>query len=206
MANSTHLPDGAPVLQLRLSARDGRVIERELQAGRDTSEWAYDRADVKQVIKHRRARVVESAPAEGFELHYYLGRLQFDRSEIEKIEWIYARGDASLYLIRASLRDSQTGASTPLAAYSFPSERWSKLAQFDRPAPVDVYENLRAMPRAWFVDRVLALSPGEVLKTIRTGRVSWYAGIDAERRAFEGQTFEPSREALIEAVRNGCGA
>ena len=206
MANSTHLPDGAPVLKFRLHSRDGRVIERELQAGRDTAEWAYDRADVKPVIKHRRARVVESAPAEGFDVHHYLGRLQFDRGEIEKIEWIYAREDASLYLVRASLRDSQTGVSTPLAAYGFPAERWRKLAQFDQPAPVDVYENLRALPRAWFVDRVLALSPGEVLKTIRTGRISGYAGIDAERRASEGQTFDPTREALIEAECNGCGA
>src|SRR5215831_3381914 len=206
MANSTHLPDGAPVLKFRLHARDGRVIERELQAGRDTSEWAYDRADVKPVIKHRRARVVETAPAEGFDLHYYLGRLQFDRGEIEKIEWIYTREDASLYLVRASLHDSQTGTSTPLAAYGFPAERWRKLAQLDQPAPVDVYENLRAMPRAWFVDRVLALSPGEVLKTIRTGGISGYAGNDEERRAFEGQTFDPARVALIEAEGNGRGA
>src|SRR5262245_45917502 len=206
MANSTHLPDGAPVLKFRLHTRDGRVIERELQAGRDTSAWAYERDDVKPEIKHRRVQVVETVPAEGFDAHYYLGRLQFDRGEIEKIEWIYAREDASLYLIRASLRDSQTGTSTPLAAYGFPAERWRKLAQFDQPAPVDVYENLRAMPRAWFVDRVLALSPGEDLKTIRTGRISGYAGIDAERRAFEGQTFDPAREALIEAECNGCGA
>jgi hypothetical protein len=206
MSNSAHLSDGAPVLKFRLHTRDGRVIERELQAGRDTSEWAYDRADVKPVVKHRRARVVESSPAEGFDVHHYLGRLQFDRGEIEKIEWIYAREDASLYLIRASLRDSQTGASTPLAAYGFPAPRWRRLAQFDQPAPVDVYENLRALPRAWFVDRVLALSPGEVLKTIRTGRISGYAGINADRLAFEGQTFEPAREALIEAECDGCGA
>jgi len=39
LANSTHLPDGAPILKLKLHTRDGRVIERELQAGRDTSEW-----------------------------------------------------------------------------------------------------------------------------------------------------------------------
>ncbi len=206
MSNSTHLPDGAPVLKFRLHTRDGRVIERELQAGRDTSEWAYDRADVKPVIKHRRARVVESAPAEGFQIHYYLGRLQFERSEIEKIEWIYAREDASLYLTRASLRDSQTGASTPLAAYGFPAERWRRLERFDQPAPVEVYENLRALPRAWFVDRVLAFAPGEVLKTIKTGKISGYAGNDAKRHALEGETFEPARVALIEAECNNCGA
>jgi len=204
MANSTHLPDGAVVLTLRLHARDGRVIERELQAGRDTSEWAYDRADVKAAIKHQRARVVESAPAEGFDSHFYLGKLRFDRGEIEKIEWVYAREDASLYLIRASLHDARIGVSTPLAAYGFPAERWRKLARFDQPAPVDVYENMRVASRAWFVDRVLALSPGEVLKTIKTGKISGYAGIDPERRASVGQAFDPASDALIEAECNNC--
>src|SRR5581483_10178949 len=47
MANSAEIPDGTPVVSARLYTRDGRVIERELQAGRDTSEWAWDRADVK---------------------------------------------------------------------------------------------------------------------------------------------------------------
>jgi hypothetical protein len=184
MANSTHLPDGAPVLKLRLHTQDGRVIERELQAGRDTSEWAYDRADVKATVKHQRARVVESTPAEGFDSHFYLGRLKFDRAVVEKIEWIYAREDASLYLIRASLRDSQTGASTPLAAYSFPPERWRKLARFDQ---VEVYENLRVVSRAWFVDQALALSAGEILKTIKTGVTPAQA------------PFDPARVALLEA-------
>ncbi|MGH9833437.1 MAG: YfhO family protein, partial [Blastocatellia bacterium] len=203
MANSTHLPDGAPILKLRLHTQDGRVIERELQAGRDTSEWAYDRADVKAAIKHQRARVVESSPADGFDSHFYLGRVKFDRAVVEKIEWIYAREDASLYLIRASLRDSQTGASTPLAAYSFPPERWRKLARFDQ---VEVYENLRAMPRAWFVDRALALAPGEVIKTIKSGKISGYAGLDPPRDTLAGATFDPSRDALIEAECNDCVA
>jgi len=212
LANSTPLPDGAPVLKFRMHTRDGRVIERELQAGRDTSEWAYDRADVKAAIKHQRARVAESVTVEGpsgrpsdrFDSHHYLGRLAFDRAEIEKIEWIYAREDASLYLVRASLRDSQTGVSTPLSAYGFPAERWRRLARFDQPASVDVYENMRAAPRAWFVDRVLALMPGEDLKTIKTGKISGYAGIDPGRRSSVGQIFDPARDALIEAECNDC--
>ncbi|MGE0131038.1 MAG: YfhO family protein [Blastocatellales bacterium] len=188
MANSTHLPDGAPVLKFRLRARDGRVIERELQAGRDTSEWAYDRADVKAAIKHQRARVVENLPAEGFDAHHYLGRLKFDRAEIEKIEWTYAREDASLYLIRASLRDETTGVSTPLSAYQFPVERWQKLARFDQ---VDVYENLRAPSRAWFVDQVVTLPHDNVLGAVRTGKTA--AGVE----------FDPARVALLETEDDG---
>jgi hypothetical protein len=188
MANSTHLPDGAPVLTLRLHTRDGRVLERDLQAGRDTSEWAYDRADVKAAIKHQRARILESKPDVGFDSHFYIGRLSFDRAEIERIEWIYVREDASLYLIRASLHDSQTGASMPLAAYGFPPERWRKLARFDQ---VEVYENLRAMPRAWFVSSILTPSRTEILNTIKTGRIP----------ASSAQ-FSPSQFAMIESEDN----
>ncbi len=192
LTNSTHLPDGAPVLKLRLHSRDGKVIERELQAGRDTSEWAYERADVRAGIKHSRARVVENRPDDGFLVNHYLGRLQFDRAEIEKIEWIYAREDASFYLIRASLHDSLTGESTPLAAFSFPSERWRRLdrihqmRQMGQMEQIEVYENLRAMPRAWFAGSVVAQSAADVLKTIRTGVLA------------NGEPFDPARTALVE--------
>ena len=182
-ANSTHLPDGAPILRLRLHARDGRVIERELVAGRDTSEWAYDRPDVKAAIRHQRARIVENKPGEGFEAHHYLGRLGFERAEIESIEWIHAREDASLYLIRASLRDSRTGQATPLSAFGFPRERWRHLAKFDQ---IDVYENLRALPRAWFVAGAQRLEAAAALKAIRTGALP------------DGAPFDPAGTALVE--------
>ncbi len=164
LANSTHLPDGAPILKLRLHTRDGRVIERELLAGRDTSEWAYDRADVKAAIQHRRAPVAEDFDAGEFKSHGYLARLKFDRAEIENIEWIYAREDASLIVIRASLFDATTSKSEPLANFYLPSERWRQLGRFDQ---VEVYENLRAMPRAWLSQVVKAKSGEEVLQTIR---------------------------------------
>ncbi len=182
-ANSTHLTDGAPILMLKLHARDGRVIETVLQVGRDTSEWAYDRADVRSNVRHRRARIVESAKAGDFESHFYLGRLNFDRAEIEKVEWIYAREDASLYLIRASLHDQASGISTPLANFYLPPERWTKLARFDQ---VEVYENRNALPRAWFVDRVVVQNDDQNLKAIRAGLMP------------DGSPFDPQKTALLD--------
>lgn len=165
LANSAHLPDGAPILKLKLHARDGRVIERDLVAGRDSSEWAYDRADVKPVIKHSRAPIAEDFEAGDFKSHAYLGRLKFERAEIEKIEWIYAREDASLLLIRASLFDATTGKSEPLANFFLPPERWRLLDRFDE---IEIYENLRAMPRAWMAFPSVTTKPGdEILKIIR---------------------------------------
>jgi hypothetical protein len=183
LANSTHLPDGAPILKFRLHTRDHRVIECELQAGRDTSEWAYDRADVRANIKHRRAAVVESQKVENFASHLYLGRLKFDRAEVERIEWIYAREDALLYLVRASLHDSQTGVSTPLSPFYLPPERWRKLADLDQ---IEVYENLQMAPRAWFVQNLIELPREHVIKTIRTGLTP------------DGERFDPLKTAMVE--------
>jgi hypothetical protein len=183
MANSAHLPDGAPVVKIRLHTIDGRILERELQAGRDSSEWALDRPDVLPVIKHQRARVAENLPGDGFEGHHYLGRISFDRARIQSVEWTYAREDASLYLIRASLHDAKTGASTPLAPFGFPTERWRRLDRFDQ---VEVFENLRVLPRAWFVAEVKTAKPEEILKTIRTGMLP------------EGRPFDPAQMALLE--------
>jgi len=183
MADSTHIPDGAPVVGVKLHSKDGRVIEREIQAGRDTAEWAYDRADVRPVIKHRRARIVENSNADGFQAHSYLARLMFERAEIERVEFNYLRPDASLFIFRASLYDAPTGVSVPLDAAVPSSERWRKLESFGQ---AYVYENLRAMPRAWFARRTVAAPSAEVLRAIKEGKLS------------DGAVFDLSDVALLE--------
>lgn len=164
MFNSVHLADGETVLRIKLHTSDGRVIEREVQAGRDTSEWAHDQKELREVVKHRRAQVVESRAGGGFEIHSYLARLTFDRSLITHIEWEYAREDAGIYLVRASLFDAPSGVSTPIVGMELPAERWRKLAQF---GDVSIYENLRALPRAWFAGDVKIALEEEILGLIR---------------------------------------
>jgi len=183
MSNSTHLPDGAPVAGVKLYTKDGRVIEHELQAGRDTAEWAYDRADVRAAVKHSRPRIAESSDADGFQARRYLARLAFDRAEIARVEFNYLRTDASLVVNRASLYDATTGASVPLDALNLPPERWRKLQSFGQ---VEVYENLKARPRAWFARRTVTLPPVEALRAIKDGKLN------------DGSVFDPSDVALLE--------
>src|SRR5262249_32319863 len=94
MANSAHMPEGAVVAHIKFHLKDGRLIERELQIGRDTSEWAWDRHDVRSMVKHQRANVIESWPVNDeagvFQGHRYLARFPLDRSEIESVEMEYA--------------------------------------------------------------------------------------------------------------------
>jgi hypothetical protein len=51
-----------------------------------------------------------------------------------------------------------------------------------------VYENLRAMPRAWLAPEVSNVSPSQALEAIRTGKLP------------DGRGFDPARTALVEGL------
>jgi len=187
LVNSAHVPEGTVVAHIKFRLKDGRLIERELRAGRDTSEWAWDRNDVRSVVKHQRAKVIESWPmsdeAGGFQGHRYLARFPLDRPEIESVEMEYAHSSGELIIERMSLYDSATGKVIALDTLKLPRERWRKLASFGL---VEIYENLNCLPRAWFVNEVAVAPSGEVLKTIREGGFS------------DGRQFNPAEIALLE--------
>jgi len=169
MGHSDNLPNGAPVVAVTLTTKDGRVIELQMQAGRDTSEWAIDRADVKARVKHTRATIAESWDADGFQGHRFLARLRFDRAEIASIELKYLANQADITISYVSLFDAETGASQPLATLDFSPDRWRQVARF---GAVGVYENLKVLPRAWFAHRAVVVPSAEVLSTIKTGRLN----------------------------------
>ncbi len=91
-------------------------------------------------------------------------------------------------MTRASLFDTKTNTSLPLDTRGLPVERWRKLAEFGE---VEVYENLKAMPRAWFANRAVIASSIEVLRTIRTGHL------------MDGAPFDPVRTVLLETALFG---
>ena len=188
MGDSLDIPSGAPVARIKLHTADGRVIERELQAGRDTSEWAHDRAQPRGQVKHGRARVIESWPAGGFQGHYYLARLAFDRAEIERIEFEYAADSGDVVIVQTALYDAPAGVSEPLGVL-LPPERWRSLGRF---GSVELFENLKSLPRAWFVRRLAAAPEEEVLQTIKSGRMK------------DGAVFDPAEVALF--AREDYGA
>lgn len=183
MSGSTGIPDRSAVARIKLHGSDGRIVEHEIQAGRDTSEWAYDRPDVLSKIKHSRARVVEDINAGGFNAHRYLAQFDFPRMEVVRIEIDYLRPDADLLIQRASLYDSATGNSTAVDVLSAASKRWRRLAEFD---PIEIYENLEARPRAWFARRIVVASKAEVLRAIKNGQLR------------DGTPFDPAEVALLQ--------
>ena len=183
LGNSTHITDGTPVVRVKIYAKNGTIIEREIQTGRDTSEWAYDRADVTTNAKHRRATIAESWPLDGFQGHRFLARLKFARAEIERIEFDYLLPEAEIMISRASLFDEQSSTSTQLDNINLPPARWKKLDSFGQ---VEIYENLKKMPRAWLVKKIVVQTSAEVQRIIRSGTFS------------DGSPFDPAETVLME--------
>jgi hypothetical protein len=183
MGNSLQVPNGAPIVTISLYTKDGRVIERQLRAGEHTSEWAYDRPDVRALVKHSRAPVAESFPAGGFQWRQYIAHIPFERSEIERVAFKYEREDADVTFYRASFHDAETGRSTPMVGVGLAADRWRKIAQFKE---VELYENTKALPRAWFARRAVIEPGDDALKIIRTGRMK------------DGSRFDPTETVLLE--------
>jgi hypothetical protein len=64
-----------------------------------------------------------------------------------------------------------------------PADRWRKLTKFK---DVEVYENAKALPRAWFARRVAIESSADELQIIRTGKMK------------DGSRYDPAETILIE--------
>ncbi|MEP7343587.1 MAG: YfhO family protein [Acidobacteriota bacterium] len=192
LSNATQVADGTPVLRIKLHTSDGHIIERDLEAGRDTSAGDYERPETLAAVKHRRASVVEMPWADGLSKgindRRYLARLKFDRAEIERVEMVCPRegalSEVDVNIARAAFFDSATQASQPLDAFGLPPERWRKLAEFGE---VELYENLKVMPRAWFVPHAVIAPSREVLRAIKTGRLP------------DGSLFNPTDAVLLES-------
>jgi hypothetical protein len=163
LANSGDLRDGQPVAQINFISADGRIITRELEAGRDSAEWAHERADVKQTIRHQLARIFDTRPGDGFPVYRYWSRFDLgERVNVDRIEISNIAANASLIVSNASAYDSDGNGAYSLSQ-ALP-EHWRKIYGQDS---VQIYENLRAMPRAWLVPKIKAVGPEEALKTIR---------------------------------------
>ena len=196
LACSPQISDGTAVAQIRMIEADGNVEVRDLVAGQDTSEWAYDCEHVKPFIQHRRASIFFSFPAqqEGkpCDGHFYLTR--FDLSgmkKIKSIEFKWIAGSGSIAIQKLSLMNHLSGSSTPVAVTE-KFEGW----RLTETADANVYENLRAMPRAWLVPEVVTLSPDLALRAIKTSRLP------------DGRAFDARRTALTEeaVTMSGLGA
>jgi hypothetical protein len=182
LTHSFSVAQGTPVARISIKTADDRTIERELRAGFETGESAYERADVRPHIRHALAPIFDSKPGDednSFSAHRYWSRLDLGASlRVETVEITKLLSDIRVNLHKASLYNTATGASSPLAVLD--PDRWQQIYNQNG---VWILRNQRALPRAWLVTEAEALDSLEVLRRIR-----------GESK----HTFDPRRAALIE--------
>lgn len=207
LACSATVEDRAEVARLVVTDARGQTYTQELQAGRDTSEWAYDCADVRPTLKQARAPVYRSYPVtrgevrcEGYD---YAARFSLPATlEVKRVELEWTGGaSATLSLKKISLLDEASGNSfpvVPVAGSLADATRWRHVLDinpansgYGRIKPEDVgeasvYENLRARPRAWLVGKVLHVAEEEALRALHSSRLA------------TGEAFDPAAVALVE--------
>lgn len=211
---SLELPDSTPVAHLSLYAEDGRKFDFDLRVGDHTSEWAYDRGDIRSQIKNRRALVATSYVVNDqqstFKGHTYVCSLKLpEKATITSGELTVAKletaPDLTLSVFRVSLANE--GRSFPLraewiskeantSAQSQASEtlsggRWRRLKKLER---VSIFENARSLPRAWLASEVMTLNEHQILNVVRTGELP------------DGEVWRPQQLALVETQLSLPGA
>lgn len=207
LACSAAVADGAEVARVVATDTGGREYTQSLLAGRDTSEWAYDCADVRPTMRQARANVYRSYPVTRGDVrcegHDYAARLALPATaEIKRVEIQWTGGaNATLSVKKISLLDASAGSSvavTPVAGSLADATRWRHVTDinfdnsgYGRIKPEDVgdagvYENLRARPRAWLVGKVLNVTEEEALRALHSSRLA------------DGSAFDPARVALVE--------
>jgi hypothetical protein len=192
MANSSSVADGEVVAKLRVLTSDGQTLERELRAGTDTADWAYEQPDMQRSVLHRRVPVFDSWPGDvlgTFTAHRYRARLPLGkRAAVAQVEIENVTYDVTLTLWKATVFDSETRRSTTLAhagtrlPVELSPDQWQTVYDAD---DILILRNERALPRAWLVAEAEAVDGEEALRRIRG---------ESERE------FDPRRTALLEVA------
>ncbi len=215
LACSAQLTAGQPFATLTLTDVAARTVKLTLNAGQESSEWAYDCADVRPTMQQGRAPVFRSYPVErgGAQCagHDYVALLAIQaphRNEqlalraIKSIALRWTGPPGTMALKKITLLDEQAQTATPInpvAGSLADATRWRRVGDInaansgysaavkaeDVGAAV-VYENLHARPRAWLVPEVLRVTADEAVNAIRTSRLP------------DGRGFDPAQLALVE--------
>lgn len=206
---SLELTDKTPVARLSLRTQDGRRFDFDLRVGEHTSEWSYDRPDIRRQIKHKRAQVATSYAVRDsqarYQGHTYISTFKLpERAVITggeiTVHSLEAAPDLSLTVHNVLLANDNDNSSVALRTEWFSrqvaagsdgstksSGRWLKVVDVN---DVQVFENTRALPRAWLASSHVVLKENEILQVIRTGSFA------------NGNLWEPRRTALMEAPIN----
>jgi hypothetical protein len=210
LAWSEAVPDAELIAELHLNGPNGQTFDFQLRAGEHTSEWAYDRPDIRARIKHQRAPVgfsyeVKDAQV-AFQAHTYVSSFVLPRKAIiEGGEITVAPVTVAPQLLvnvnRITLANGERAfplrnkwvqrlAGAKLEAVPTPEEnkpavpRWKRLAKI---GSVSIFENAHVLPRAWLANGERVVTGEEALSIIQSGKTP------------DGSPWNPLEVALVES-------
>jgi len=180
LSNSIAEAQGNTVARIRIHREDGSVIEKTIAAGVDTAEWAHERPDVRQIIKHNLANVFDSVPvAGGFDAYRFRTEVPLgELTRVRQIEIENVAQSARLALYGGAMVDSKARKAAPLTPQY--ANKWRPV--YDERETL-ILENERALPRAWLVAEAQVVDSREALRRIRGENTT---------------QFDPMRTALLE--------
>ena len=198
LSDSVLVPQDAPVAIVTLRLASGRSLPVLLRAGAHTAEWAFDRPDVTPLMKHRKARVIETYHPAGasFPAHRYRGVLSLNgRFLVDGIAIQSLPGMGRLSLFRMGLFDIGSGQATGVSATSAYLSDVVRFREAAATPRVRLFEVRASLGRARVVDGLRRL-PGDeaVLAALRAPR---HRGIDPRREALASD--EDSRGFVVPA-------
>jgi hypothetical protein len=183
LAGAVEVEQGRVVAECVARLASGREISLPIRAGVDTAEWAWERPDVRAAVRHAKAPVHSSFPApEGFAGHRYLGVLHLPgRFAIAALRFRAGPGAPPLWLLRAGLRDAETGRGVGLSLASAYLSDEVRLAEAAGTPRASLFEVRRGIGSAWVVESLRRL-PDEA-RLMDFLRAPTRLGVDARREA-----------------------
>nr|MBC7244475.1 YfhO family protein [Chloroflexota bacterium] len=168
-SHSVDWTEGQPVAEIKLHGAEGETETVILRAGWHTAEWAYDRSDVREVVRHSQAAIARSWPARsGFppENHPgYVYSAQFRLPSpltVQAVEVQPLVTAAYLRIERLILIDT-LGVRLQLAHLAHKSDQILVYRSED----VAVYLNHDALPRAFIVHKARLVDDAEAIHALR---------------------------------------
>lgn len=185
------VPDGAEVLRITVVRADEGKEVLSFRAGVDTSEWSWERADVRRKVRHRLARPYTDSNEKddagtSFVSHTYQTMLRFGKpGSLARLEMEWTGPAGSILVDKVSLRDSASGTVAGLWQHGggAPTGRWKAAGAIGGSA---IYENTKARPRAWLVHETTVEPDEEILRSVVTAKLG------------DGRPFDPARLAILE--------
>jgi len=178
---------------LHFHDKTGRTSTSVLRAGIDTAEWAAACMDVIPTMRHHPADVYSRFPVSRAaaicqgQRYGAFAELSGGLSDVRSVDYRWVpQGEGVIRIVKLVFIDrasKKTDAVRASDQWVSDTTRWRRVRQN---GAIQVYENLRAMPRAWLVPETISLSADAVAQAIRTSRLP------------DGRTYEPAGMALIE--------